>query len=199
MDGEQRPPLGDSGGRSMSRHAGKWGALASQARLRGAITQPRAEPCSGRPIFCFWGPGASHATNAKVRGRSAATLVCAFFREPQGYSRRRGERLLVLACSAASLAICFTPSATARRRPRPASPSVLGGVRAAARERRLRSPRATAPRGRSAARSTASGSARPRALEVARGNAPALSLRGRRSRAKGRKEAHASPNYRAVA
>jgi hypothetical protein len=39
---------------------------------------------------------------------------------------------------------------------------------------------------------------KPRALEVARGSAPPLSLRGRRSRAKGRKEAHASPNYRAV-
>ena len=45
----------------------------------------------------------------------------AFFREPLGYSRKLGERLLDLACSAASWAICFTPSPTARRRARPVS------------------------------------------------------------------------------
>ena len=44
----------------------------------------------------------------------------AFFREPLGYSRKLGERLLDLA-SAASWAICFTPSPTARRRARPVS------------------------------------------------------------------------------
>ena len=84
-------------------------------------------------MFCFCGPGAAHATNAKVKGRSAATLVCAFFRVPLGYSRRRGERLLDLACSVASWAICFTPSPTARRRARPASMIVArkstGGLR----------------------------------------------------------------------
>ena len=37
-----------------------------------------------------------------------------------------GERLLDLACSAASWAICFTPSPTARRRARPVSMIVAG-------------------------------------------------------------------------